>query len=175
MDKTKRSPNRRGEMSQTEKPTEVKEPFLKAGFFERLLGNTYKKRIKEPFIIMITKDHKARIIQGVKGGNITLGAEPNIKRIELTPDKLIDLSYGGDSYRGWIAYEEEMTAYPTHVKHDSEMFYKIIQKLSLNYQDFLTKQGSIKARTYLMISMGAVLILYFLYQSGIVDRILSGG
>lgn len=155
-------------------PTEVTEPFLKAGFFEKTFKRReYKKELKEPLLFLMTTTGDIKVFENMEPGVFRIGSEDNQKGIHLTANKMQRLLYNGERYKCWVAYEEEMSPYPHDVIHDSGLFLKLIQKISLNYRELDQKQFVAKGKMWLMILAGVAIVIYFLWNSGMISSLLA--
>lgn len=157
-----------------EPPKKVTMPIRKATIMDRIQGKTHHE-IKEPFVLLIKQNLDMILIENVKKGYLELGNQDIKKRIELTPSKMVSWEIGNGYKKGWVAYENEMQAYPKEAQHDAETFYKIIQKVTMNYKEFEERAMKAKAMLWLIIAGGAVVVLYFVAKSGLIDKLINRG
>lgn len=114
---------------------EVEEPILRP---KKLLTKKQdlrikpKKEFKEPLLLLMTIKGEIRLLQNMKEGPFIISPkdDPTRKKaIMLTKNKQFQWVYGKHSYKTWVAYEENMAAYPENPVHNSEMFYTLLTKV----------------------------------------------
>lgn len=167
-------------------PRLIKKPFIKT---QNLIQKITKKEgkiteeLEEPLLLLIKENGYIEPIQGVKAGEFTIEQEtsqgkPTLKTIYLTPEKIRKLKYGeGSTYYCWVAYENDFDPYPFDPVHGSEMFYKIVQKIAMNYRE-RDEQNDMagKGKMWFMIIGGIALLIVIVFSiPSLREAILHGG
>jgi len=161
----------------------VEEEFLMKRDWKRLWLKKKKvtaKSIKQPVLLLMRDNSDLDIIQGVKSGMFEIVSSFNKaenKCINLNPNKLLNLNYGGESIKCWVAYESEAVTYPLDVNQDSRDQYQIIKRLAMNYKDL--SLGSIRGKKVFKIVLITIAVLIIIgtlaVSSGVVDLGGTGG
>lgn len=161
----------------------VKEEFLMKRDWKKLWLKKKKvsvKSIKQPLLLLMRDNSDVDIIAGVKSGVFEIVSSFNKaenKVINLNPNKLLNLKYGGESIKCWIAYESEAVPYPLEVNQDSRDQYQIIKRLAMNYKEL--SLGSIQGKKMfriVLITIAAIMIIGTLaVSSGVIDLGGMGG
>lgn len=159
-----------------EEKIEVPEETNRKIFKKRSWKHLWFKKVtietmKQPILILIKENGDVSIIEKVKTGlfemTSTFNKEEN-KAINLTANKLLNLKYGSENIKCWIAYESEAVPYPLKINQDSRDFYQIIKRVAMNYKDL--SLGGMKGRGIIKI----VLITIAVILVGITLAVSSG-
>lgn len=135
-----------------------------------------EKELKEPVLFLIKENGYAEPIENVKAGEFTINTPKGMKSFLLTPDKIVTLKYGNQFIKCWFQYENCMSPYPENPLHSSDMFKKIVQKISMNYRD-VNEVKMFQARTkfWLFLGGGIILGLFLLFSTPFGQNLISGG
>lgn len=163
-------------------PRKVTEFIIKKpkGFFENIkdklmfwrtpqIKKIINPELKQPIILFMKENGYIDIIEGAKSGLFIYQNKETGKRkgIILSPKKLNTLNIEPFP-KCWIAYENEVSPYPTDVFMDAEDLEGIVRKIETN-KGLLKDQASIiSAKMWFWVAILGVLgiILYFGVKGG---------
>lgn len=138
----------------------IKKPIF-AGWFGKP-----KIKFREPLLLLIRRTGEIETLEGVKAGIFELKSvldKTKNRSINLNPNKLLNLKYGGNNLKCWIAYEDEANVYPLDVERDSRELHQILKMMSANYKmldvDALFNRKTIKWIMIILFVIAAAVVL----------------
>lgn len=115
-----------------------------------------KEELQEYVLFLMKNNGHIDILEGISPGNFTIeDNKGNLKQIVLSANRIQTINYNKQHFKGWVAHEDNMMAYPQDPIHNAEMQTKIVEKLSLNYREANTEK-KIEAGTKRIIAIIAV-------------------
>lgn len=119
-----------------------------------------KLKSNDPYLLLMMNDGTSRWISDVREGLFTL--EKKKKSIDLENKKLFSLNYHGEEIKHWVAYEDEATAYPTNVIHDSKRLNGTLRKIVFDYTELNRNDKKFNPLVVFMIVACIVTIIVYL-------------
>lgn len=135
-------------------------------------------KIETPILLLMRTNGDLDTFFGVPDGMFRIERkgtgdeeEQEAKGIVLRNSKLHNWKYAGENIKTWIAYEDEATAYPREVTHDSSMLVKIIEKMRLNFQGLIEPKGGLPKWIdwALKIGVGVAIVAVLAWKFGFLD------
>lgn len=149
-----------------DKSKRLNKPFLKSkkGMFSKEEENV--EELQEFVLLLMKNNGHSDFVEGVQPGEFFMKSADGKqeKSVVLEPKKLTTFNYNNQYFKGWVAHEDNMSAYPQDPLHNAEMYRKTTQKLAMNYRD-ANEAKFLEARTkmWMYIIGGCIIGVYILY------------
>lgn len=129
--------------------------------YKTLLTNKKKIRnFKEPILLLIRRNGKVEYYQKQANTEFTFEhSDGKDRTIHLEPSQLLSFEYGSETFKGYIAYEDEYLPYPQKPILYSQTVQTIIDKIMNDINTWKAQEFSAKGKMWWSILGGIALCI----------------